>query len=127
MENKQEFNYLGKKSTQPSKNLDVFPCPPNIAVVTFDSDELTSFCPVTHQPDFSKIIIEYSPDKLCIESKSLKLYLWSFREEALFGEKLASVIAEKIFEATSPFWCRVKIKQNIRGGLQLDVLAEKKR
>ncbi|MDP4185713.1 MAG: preQ(1) synthase [Bacteroidota bacterium] len=126
MENNQEFNFLGKRSTEPSKNLDVFPCPPNISVVTFESDELTSFCPVTHQPDFSKIVIEYSPCELCIESKSLKLYLWSFREEALFGESLASAIAEKVFEATMPHWCRVKIRQNIRGGLQLEVLAEKK-
>jgi 7-cyano-7-deazaguanine reductase len=123
----QEFQYLGKKSTQPSKQLDTFPKPSNISYIKFDSNELSSFCPVTGQPDFSNVIIEFSPDKLCLESKSLKLYLWSFREEAIFAEGLANAFAEDIFKAIDPFWVKITIAQNIRGGLQLTTIAEKKK
>jgi 7-cyano-7-deazaguanine reductase len=122
-----EFKHLGHKSNLPTKELETFPCPANVGVVKFESDELTSFCPVTHQPDFNHIVIEFSPDKLCIESKSLKLYLWSFREEAKFAEALAGEIAEDVFNATKPHWCKITLTQNIRGGLQLSVVAEKKK
>jgi 7-cyano-7-deazaguanine reductase len=121
-----EFNFLGKKVNAPSKELDTFEKPANISIVKFESNELTSFCPVTHQPDFNNIIIEYSPDKLCIESKSLKLYLWSFREEAVFAEGLANTVAEDIYKAIKPFWVKITLIQNVRGGLQLTVVAEKK-
>lgn len=122
-----EFHYLGKKSTQPTKRLDTFPTPSNISHVKFESNELTSFCPVTGQPDFSSLILEFSPDKLCIESKSLKLYLWSFREEAIFAEELANIIAEDVFNTIEPNWCKATIIQNIRGGVQLTTVAEKKK
>ena len=121
------FKFLGNKVNAPSKQLDTFQKPGNVQIVKFESDELTSFCPVTHQPDFNRVIIEFCPDQLCIESKSLKLYLWSFREEAIFAEGLANTIAEDIFLATKPFWCKVTLIQNIRGGLQLSVVAEKKK
>lgn len=120
-----EFNFLGKKVNTPSKQLDTFEKPANVKVVKFESNELTSFCPVTHQPDFNTITIEFEPDKLCIESKSLKLYLWSFREEAIFAEGLANTIAEDIFKAIKPVWCKITLVQNIRGGMQLSVVAEK--
>ncbi len=122
-----EFKYLGKRTTEPSRSLDTFSRPANVTYVKFESDELTSFCPVTGQPDFSKVIIEYSPDKLCIESKSLKLYLWSFRDEAIFAEGLANQIADDIYSATEPNWCKITIIQNIRGGIQLTTIAEKKK
>jgi 7-cyano-7-deazaguanine reductase len=121
----QEFQYLGKKTGKPSKKLDTFPTPENVKLVKFESNELTSLCPVTGQPDFNNVVIEFSPDKLCIESKSLKLYLWSFREEATFAEGLANTIANDIFNAVAPHWCKVTLVQNIRGGLQLSVVAEK--
>jgi 7-cyano-7-deazaguanine reductase len=121
-----EFNYLGKKVNTPSKQLDTFEKPAHVKLVKFESNELTSFCPVTHQPDFNTVIIEFEPDKLCIESKSLKLYLWSFREEAIFAEGLANTIAEDIFKAINPLWCKITLVQNIRGGMQLSVVAEKK-
>jgi len=123
----ENFNFLGKKINAPSKQLDTFEKPKDVQNVKFESSELTSFCPVTHQPDFYTIIIEFAPDKLCIESKSLKLYLWSFREEASFAEALADIIAGDIFNAIQPFWCRVTLIQNIRGGLQLSVVAEKRK
>jgi 7-cyano-7-deazaguanine reductase len=120
-----EFNYLGKKVSAPSKKLDTFEAPAHVQTVKFESNELTSFCPVTHQPDFNQVVIEFAPDKLCIESKSLKLYLWSFREEAIFAEGLANTIANDIFEAIKPHWCRITLTQNIRGGMQLSVVAER--
>lgn len=114
-----EFQYLGKKVTKPSKQLDTFPAPENVSQVKFESNELTCFCPVTGQPDFYNVIIEFSPAKLCIESKSLKLYLWSFRDEAVFAEALAHTIADDVFKAIEPDYCKVTLIQNIRGGLQL--------
>ena len=62
--------------------------------MTFTSEELSSLCPVTEQPDLSTVVIEYEPDKPCVESKSLKLYLWWFRDRAVFAEALAAEIAE---------------------------------
>lgn len=120
----QEFKFLGKPMNQPNKTLDTFPTPPHVTLVRFTSDELTSFCPVTGQPDFNKVEIEYRPDQHCVESKSLKLYLWSFRNEAIFGEGLASAIAQDITAAVTPFYCKVTLTQNIRGGLQLTAVAE---
>ncbi len=125
--NTPQFNHLGHKSNSPSKQLDTFPTPKNVEIVTFESDELTSFCPVTNQPDFNRVVIEFAPNKLCIESKSLKLYLWSFREEAKFAEALAGEIADNIYDAIQPHWCKITLIQNIRGGMQLSVVAERKK
>jgi 7-cyano-7-deazaguanine reductase len=122
----QEFKYLGKRTTQPTKQLDTFPAPPNVHMVTLDAQELTSFCPVTGQPDFSSVLIVYEPHELCIETKSLKLYLWSFRDEEIFGENLASQMAEDIFRAINPMWVEVELRQGVRGGIQLTARANKK-
>jgi 7-cyano-7-deazaguanine reductase len=121
-----EFNYLGKKVNAASKQLDTFPTPNNVRLVKFESEELTSLCPVTAQPDFNKVIIEFEPKEFCIESKSLKLYLWSFRDEAKFAETLAGEIAEDIFNATQAAWVRITLIQGIRGGMQLTTVAERK-
>ena len=122
-----DFKSLGTPMNKPSKELETFSKPEHVTVVTFTSDELTSFCPVTEQPDFNTVVIEYQPDKLCVESKSLKLYLWTFREERIFGEGLASAIANDIFEKLQPFSCKVTLQQNMRGGLQMTAVAERKR
>lgn len=119
-----DFKALGKRVTAPSKELDTFPKPEHVTVVRFTSDELTSFCPVTEQPDFNTVEIEYHPRQRCVESKSLKLYLWSFREERIFGEGLASAIAADLDVVLQPHYCRVTLVQNIRGGLQLTAVAE---
>ena len=119
-----EFKHLGKPMNQPSKALDTFPTPPHVSWVSFTSDELTSFCPVTGQPDFNSVTIDYEPDQLCVESKSLKLYLWTFRDEPIFGEGLASVIAQDLCKTLHPKYCKVTLRQNIRGGLQLTAVAE---
>ena len=101
--------------------------PGNDYWVKFNCPEFTSLCPITGQPDFAAIYISYIPDVNMVESKSLKLYLWSFREEAIFAEGLANQIAEDIYKAIKPFWCKITLMQNIRGGMQLSVVAEKKR
>lgn len=119
-----EFRKLGKAVRGPSKELDTFPKPEGVNLVRFTTDEVTSFCPITGQPDFSTVILEYSPEHLCIESKSLKLYFWSFRDEALMAERLASVIVEDIANAVAPRWVKAEVRQNVRGGLQLTAFAE---
>ena len=119
-----DFKKLGKTMNAPSKEMETFPAPPNVTVVKFTSDELTSFCPVTEQPDFNTVEIEYHPDQLCVESKSLKLYLWTFRDERIFGEGLADQIAQDIFNKLQPHYCKVTLVQSIRGGLQMTAVAE---
>lgn len=119
-----DFKALGKRVNAPSKELETFPRPEHVTVVRFTSDELTSFCPVTEQPDFNTVEIEYHPRQRCVESKSLKLYLWSFREERIFGEGLASTIAANLDAALEPHYCRVTLIQNIRGGMKLTAVAE---
>lgn len=118
------FKKLGKPMTAPSKDLETFPKPANVKVVKFTSNEVTSFCPITEQPDFNRVEIEYQPDQWCVESKSLKLYLWTFRDERIFGEGLADIIAKDLFTVLTPWACKVTLTQNIRGGLQLTVVAE---
>ena len=119
-----DFKKLGKAMNAPSKEMETFPAPSNVTVVKFTSDELTSFCPVTEQPDFNTVEIEYHPDQLCVESKSLKLYLWTFRDERIFGEGLADQIAQDIYNKLQPHYCKVTLIQSIRGGLQMTAVAE---
>ena len=119
-----EFEALGHAVTKPSRALETFPAPQHVKSITFTSAELTTFCPVTHQPDFNTIKIEYQPKAKCIESKSLKLYLWSYRDEPAFCEALTAQIAQDIFAATEAQWCRVTIFQNVRGGITLEVVSE---
>lgn len=119
-----EFRALGRPMNAPSKDLDTFAKPEYVTLVRFTSDELTSFCPVTGQPDFNHVEIEYRPDQLCVESKSLKLYLWTFRDEPIFGEGLASTIAQDLVAVLQPHYCKVTLTQSIRGGLQMTAVAE---
>lgn len=113
------FNALGKTVRNPSRTLEVFPKPDGVDTVLMESDEVTSLCPVTGQPDWETVTIEYAPDKACIESKSLKLYLWSFREDGVFCEALAAQIARDVDEACSPLWVEVTVAQKPRGGVKL--------
>ena len=119
-----EFKALGNKNAVPARELETFPAPAHVTQVTFTSDELTTFCPVTNQPDFSTVQIEYQPNQKCIESKSLKLYLWSYRDECAFCEALAAQIAQDVFAVSEPHWCRVTITQNVRGGIVTKVVAQ---
>ena len=121
------FRALGQRTTEPSKELDVFPKPANVTLVRLVTDEMTSLCPVTRQPDFNHVEIEYEPDQLCVETKSLKLYFWSFRDEAKFAEALSAEIAEQIDRAVQPHRIKVTLTQNVRGGIRLTAVAERVR
>jgi len=114
-----EFEALGKVVREPRRQLEVFPKPPGVEKVVMESDEVTSLCPVTGQPDWETVTIEYAPNEHCIESKSLKLYLWSFRQEGVFCEALASRIANDVYSACRPHWCKVTVTQKPRGGIKI--------
>ena len=90
----------------------------------FTSDELTSLCPLTGQPDFNTVEIEYVPTERCIESKSLKLYLWSFRDTQIFVEQLAAKIAGDVQRAVEAHRVRVTVTQHTRGGIVTEATAE---
>ena len=88
---------------EPIDHVEVFPAPePTSATVRFTTDEVASLCPVTEQPDLSHVVIEYVPGEWCIESKSLKLYLWGFRDRAVFAEALAAEIAGEVMATAQP-------------------------
>lgn len=113
----QEFRALGKKIRNARQDLETFECPPGVDFVSLSTDEFTSLCPVTGQPDFSTVKISYVPDGLCLESKSLKLYLWTFREEGHFCEALSSRIAHDVMEVLRARRVEVEVTQRPRGGI----------
>ena len=92
---------------------------PAVQSVVFTATEFTSICPRTGQPDFGSVVIEYTPADLCLESKALKFYLWSYRDEGAFCEALAARIADDIVDAIQPQRVRVAVHQNVRGGIAL--------
>ena len=92
-------------------------------LISFDCPEFTSLCPVTSQPDFGHITVNYVADKLCIESKSLKLYLFSYRNHNTFHEEAVNSILEDLVKACSPRWMEVRGKFRPRGGIAISVVA----
>lgn len=113
-----------KKKEEFFTGLERFDSPQFCNEVSFHSDELTSKCPITGQPDFNSINIKYKPKKFCVESKSLKLYLMTFRDQGLFGESLAEKIALDFSKAIEPEYVEVTLYQHIRGGLQMTVICK---
>ena len=103
---------------------EAFPAPA-VQAVTLTALEFTSLCPRTGQPDFGTVTIEYVPDRLCLESKSVKYYLWSYREVGSFCEQLAARIADDVLYAIAPQRVTVRVHQNVRGGIALVALAER--
>ncbi len=118
------LSVLGKTVQHSIEHVEVFPAPRNISTVTFDTDEVQSICPVTNQPDISSVSIEYEPDQYCIESKSLKLYFWSFRDRAVFAEALAAEIAGEVMATAKPRRVRVELTQHPRGGITITAVSE---
>ncbi len=116
---------LGKKAAA-EKRLETFPNHHRGRnyVVTLSTDEFTCLCPATGQPDFADLTIEYIPDRKIVESKSLKLYLWSFRDQGVFNEHVANVILDDLVAALSPKWCKVSADFAVRGGIAISVEAE---
>jgi 7-cyano-7-deazaguanine reductase len=119
-----EAKYLGKTVKHPVEELDTFPAPDGVGQVTMTSDEVASSCPITGQPDFYTVKIEYQPNALCIESKSLKLYLWGFATRAVFAEKMAADILDRVVADIQPKRCRVITIQKARGGISIETIAE---
>lgn len=95
-----------------------FPAP-DVQTVTMTGTEFTSVCPKTGQPDFGTVTIEYVPGALCVESRALKYYLWSFRDEPAFVETVAARIADDVVYAIAPQRVTVQVTQNVRGGIAI--------
>ena len=112
--------------TVPRKQLDVFanPAPERDYVIRFEIPEFTCNCPLTGQPDFARFTIDMVADRLCIELKSLKLYLWSYRNEGAFHEKVTNAILDDIVAATKPRYARIAARWNVRGGIYTNIVAE---
>jgi 7-cyano-7-deazaguanine reductase len=115
---------LGRPA-RPGKNLETFPNrhPDRRYTVTLASDEFTCVCPLTGQPDFATITIRYIPDRRILESKSLKLYLWSYRDEGVFHEHVTNTICDDLVRALDPHWIEVTGAFKVRGGIALTVVA----
>ena len=111
------------------KELELFdnPCPERDYVITIRCPEFTSVCPRTGQPDFGEIIIEYCPDKLCIELKSLKFDIQSYRNKGIFYEALTNDILDDLSAACKPRWMKVTSRFTPRGGIATEVVAEYKK
>ena len=113
-------------STQASKELETFENPkldPDYTI-RIKTPEFTCLCPKTGQPDFATINVDYIPDKLCIELKSFKLYIWSFRDEGAFHEAVTNRILDDLVAACQPRFMRITAEFNVRGGVYTTVVAE---
>ena len=113
-------------STQPSKNLETFenPHPDRDYSIHIHTPEFTCLCPKTGQPDFALLDLDYVPDALCVELKSFKLYIWSYRDEGAFHEAVTNRILDDLVAATRPRFMRLTAKFNVRGGVYTTVVAE---
>ncbi|HUC33910.1 MAG TPA: preQ(1) synthase [Ilumatobacteraceae bacterium] len=119
-----ELTVLGATVRHPIDHVEVFPAPAGVTEVRCTSDEVASLCPVTNQPDLSTVEIAYDPDQWCIESKSLKLYLWGFRDRAVFAEELAAEIAAEVMHTAAPRRVKVTLTQRPRGGIEIQAVSE---
>ena len=111
---------------RPSKSLDTFPnpAPGRDYAIHMRIPEYTCLCPKTGQPDFATLLLDYVPDKLCVELKSLKLYIWSFRNEGKFHEAVTNEILDHLVKATKPRFMRLTAQFYVRGGIFTTVVAE---
>ena len=113
-------------STHKMNTLETFenPNPLRDYTIRIDLPEFTCLCPKTGQPDFATIHLEYVPDKVCVELKSLKLYIWAFREQGAFHEAITNEILNDLVEVTSPKFMRIRAVFNVRGGVYTTVVVE---
>ncbi len=129
--NMKDFQYLGKSVSNPPEDpkdatIETFPneFTERDYLIQFDCADFTSLCPITGQPDFAKIRIQYTPDQQCIETKSLKYYLHSFRNFKGFNEKIINTILGHLVEVCQPKWMKVEGTFAARGGITLTTVAE---
>ena len=116
-------------STQPSTRLETFTNPARDAdyTIRMTLPEFTCLCPKTGQPDFATFELEYVPDELCVELKSLKLYLWSFRDRGAFHEAVTNEIIDRLAGSIHPRFMRLTARFNVRGGIYTTVVAERRK
>jgi 7-cyano-7-deazaguanine reductase len=114
---------------RPSKALETFPNPnpDRDYLIHMELPEFTCLCPRTGQPDFAMLLLDYVPDRLCVELKSLKLYIWSYRDEGAFHEAVTNRILDDLARATRPRFMRLTAKFNVRGGIYTTVVAERRK
>ena len=112
--------------SRPRNKLETFPNPARERDyrIHMDIPEFTCVCPMTGQPDFATLVLDYVPDKLCVELKSLKLYIWSYRDEGTFHEAVTNRILDDLVRATAPRLMRLEARFNVRGGITTSVVAE---
>jgi 7-cyano-7-deazaguanine reductase len=117
---------LRAMSSQPSKTLETFdnPMPERDYTIRIEMPEFTCLCPKTGQPDFATLYLEYVPEAKCVELKSLKMYIWSYRDEGAFHEKVTNTILDDLVRATEPRFMRLTAKFSVRGGIYTSVVAE---
>jgi 7-cyano-7-deazaguanine reductase len=110
----------------PSSKLETFanPAADRDYTIRMTIPEFTCLCPMTGQPDFATLELEYVPDRTCVELKSLKLYIWSFRERGAFHEAVTNEILDHIAQAIAPRFMRLSARFNVRGGIHTTVVAE---
>lgn len=120
---------LNPNASGPSNELVTFPNPAQERdyTIRMTLPEFTCLCPVTGQPDFATLELEYVPDRLCVELKSLKLYIWSFRDRGTFHEAITNEIIDRLAGATAPRFMRLTAKFNVRGGIYTTVVAERRK
>jgi 7-cyano-7-deazaguanine reductase len=116
-------------NSKPSKTLETFdnPKPERDFHIHMEIPEFTCLCPKTGQPDFAVLHLDYIPDQKCVELKSLKLYIWSFRDEGCFHEAVTNRILDDLVTATQPRFMRLTAKFYVRGGIFTSVVAEHRR
>jgi len=119
-------SFLRPVPSRPSKKLETFsnPSPGRDYRIHMEIPEFTCVCPMTGQPDFATLVLDYVPDKRCVELKSLKLYVWSFRHEGAFHEAVTNRILDDLVRATQPRLMRLEARFNVRGGITTSVVAE---
>ena len=112
--------------SRPSKRLHTFPnpAPERDYRIHMEIPEFTCVCPMTGQPDFATLVLDYIADRACVELKSLKLYVWSYRNEGAFHEAVANRILQDLVRATRPRFMRLEARFNPRGGIHTSVIAE---
>jgi 7-cyano-7-deazaguanine reductase len=112
--------------TKASRRLQTFanPTPRRDYRIHMEIPEFTCLCPKTGQPDFATLVLDYVPDRRCVELKSLKLYIWSYRDEGAFHEDVTNRILDDLVKATRPRFMRLTARFNVRGGIFTTVIAE---
>jgi 7-cyano-7-deazaguanine reductase len=112
--------------SEPSNCLETFvnPAPERDYTIRMTIPEFSCLCPKTGQPDFATLELEYVPNELCVELKSLKLYIWSFRDRGAFHEAVTNEILQDLVKTTAPRFMRLLAKFNVRGGIYTNVVAE---